>query len=80
MLKYKYEGGDPMVKRISSMKNLSKFVMFSILVILLYTITEFVVSVVTGIHHPELTQCVYNFFGVEIAACGFIKIFKIIKG
>ena len=69
-----------MVKKISSMKNLSKFVMFSILIILLYTITEFIVSIMTGIQHPELTQCVYNFFGVEIAACGFIKIFKIVRG
>ena len=68
-----------MVKRITTMKNLSKFVMLSILVILLYTITEFVCSLIWNIQHPELTQCLYSFFGVEISACGFIKIFKIVK-
>ena len=66
-----------MVKKIATMKTLTKFVMFSILFIVLYSISEFICSIVFSISHETLTECIYKFFGLEIAACGFLKIFKI---
>jgi hypothetical protein len=65
------------VKKLGTLKDLTKYVVLSILFIVLYTITEFTFSIITNIHHDTLTNCVYAFFGTELALCGFIKIFKI---
>lgn len=66
-----------MVKRFNSMKTLSKFVLFSMTMIILYTIAELTISFFTGQNHDQLTTCVFMFFGTEIAMSGFLKIFKI---
>lgn len=66
-------------KRIGTIKDLTKYVIFSIAVIIIYTITEFIVSTLTGISHDTLTTCVYGFFGGEIVLCAMIKIFKLKK-
>ena len=63
----------------NSMKTLTKFVLVSIFVVLIYSIAEFISSIVFQVSHEVLTGCIYAFFGTEIAACGFIKIFKIKK-
>jgi hypothetical protein len=68
-----------MVKKFNSQKTLTKFVMVSLFIIILYTIAEFVCSLITGVFHDVLTGCMFTLFGAEIAACGFIKIFKIKK-
>jgi hypothetical protein len=65
------------VKRIGTLRDLTKYVMSSIFLIIIYTIVEFIISTITGIAHDTLTTCVYAFFGTEISLCGFIKIFKI---
>lgn len=59
------------------MKTLDKYVIFSIGVTLIYTITEFIVSTMTGISHETLSTCVYSFFAGEVVVAGLIKIFKI---
>lgn len=56
---------------------LANYIIFSIVVILIYSIAEFIASTITGIEHSTLTTCVYAFFGTEIASCAFIKIYKI---
>ena len=66
-----------MTKRVGTLKDLTKFVIFSIAVVIIYTIAEFVVSTITGISHDILTGCVYGFFAGEIVLCGLIKIFKL---
>lgn len=66
-----------MVKRIGTLKDLTKYVIFSIGVVLLYTIAEFTVSTITGIQHDILSGCVYGFFGGELVLTSMIKIFKI---
>lgn len=66
-----------MVKKINSMKTLSKFVLFSMTMIILYTIAELTISICTGQLHDQLTTCIFMFFGTEIAMSGFLKIFKI---
>lgn len=64
----------------SNIKNLTIFVIISISLIAFYTVAEFVISTITGVHHDVLTGCVYAFFGTEIASCGLIKIFKLKGG
>lgn len=66
-----------MVKRIGTIKDLTKYVIFSIGVVLLYTIAEFIVSTITGIQHDILSGCVYGFFGGELVLTSLIKIFKL---
>ena len=60
-------------------KDLTKYVVFSITFVILYTIIEFVVSTITGIPHDTLTTCVYGFFAGEVVSCALLKIFKIKK-
>lgn len=60
-----------------TIKNLTKFVIFSIVFVAVYSIFEFVFSIIYGFSHDTLTTCIYAFFGTEIASCGLIKIFKI---
>ena len=66
-----------MVKRIGTIKDLTKYVIFSIGVVLVYTIAEFIVSTITGIHHDTLTMSVYGFFGGELVLLAMIKIYKL---
>lgn len=66
-------------EKIGTLKSLTRYLIFSFCIIILYTICEFITSLLTGISHETLTTCLYGFFGTEIALCGFIKIFKIKK-
>ena len=66
-----------MAKKIGTIKDLTKFVLFSIGVVLIYTLAEFITSTITGIHHEVLTGCVYAFFGGELVITAVIKIFKL---
>ena len=65
------------MKKIGTLENLTKYVIFSIAFVILYTVAEFIVSTITGVHHDTLTVAVYGFFGGEIVLCGMIKIFKL---
>ena len=58
---------------------LANYIVYSIIIILIYSIAEFIFSTLTGISHETLTTCVYAFFGTEIASCAFIKVYKIKK-
>lgn len=64
-------------KNENNYHSLTLYVVFSILVLLVYTIVEQVLSTITGISHDTLTTCVYAAFGGEILACALIKIFKL---
>ena len=66
-----------MKSKIGTIKDLTKYVVFSIAFVILYTIAEFIVSTITGVHHEVLTGCAYGFFAGEIVLCGLIKIFKL---
>ena len=66
-----------MAKKIGTIKDLTQFVLFSIGVVLIYTLAEFITSTITGIHHEVLTGCVYAFFGGELVITAVIKIFKL---
>lgn len=55
---------------------LEHYVVFSLAVILLYTLAEFVAGFF-GISHDGLTPYVYGVFGGEVLSCALIKIFKL---
>lgn len=67
-----------MTNRVKLAK-LTKFILFSIIVILIYSVAEFICSVTTGITHDTLTQCIFAFFGTELVGCTLVKIFNIMK-
>lgn len=69
-----------MSKTIGTTKTLTKFVLASIITILVYTIFELYSSIVFSVQHDTLTTCMFGFFGTEIASCGLIKIFKLKEG
>ncbi len=58
-------------------KSLTKYVVFSICIIIIYTIAEFTVSTITGISHDTLTTCFYSCFSGEILSCTLIRIFRL---
>lgn len=58
-------------------KSLTLYVVFSIAVLIIYTIVEQILSMMSGMTHDTLTTCIFAAFGGEILACALIKIFKL---
>lgn len=58
-------------------RSLTKYVIFSITILLLYTVAELVISITTGKSNDTLTTCLFACFGGEILSCALIKIFKL---
>ena len=71
------DGRDALRTGKKRLKTLDKYVIFSIAVLLTYTVVEFFYATKTGISHDTLTGCVYAAFGGEILSCCLIKIFKL---
>jgi len=65
---------------MKKLNGLDKYCIFSIAVVMIYTVVEFIFSTMTGQEHSSLTPCVYSFFGGEIVTLGLIKIFKLKEG
>lgn len=57
---------------------LASYVVFSIAVLLIYTIISLILSCF-GIQNDTLTTCIFGTFGGECLTCGIIKIFKLHK-
>ena len=66
-----------MNKEDNMKRSLTKYVIFSIAILLLYTVAELVISITTGKSHDTLTTCLFACFGGEILSCALIKIFKL---
>lgn len=67
-------------RKVDTIHSLSVYVILSISFVIIYTVAEFIIPIFfEGISHDTLTTCVYAFFGTELGACGFIKIFKLRK-
>ena len=62
---------------MKKLNSLDKYVVFSIVLLLLFTIAEFIVSTITGIEHNTLCNVFFLTFGGEILSCALIKIFKL---
>lgn len=60
--------------------DLDKYVLFSIALLLIFSVTEFIISTVTGISHDTLITAFFACFGGEILSCALIKIFKLKRG
>ena len=58
------------------LNSLDKYVIFSITILILFTIAEMVTSFYTGTH-DTLTTALFATFGGEILSCALIKIFKL---
>lgn len=63
--------------RKKKLKALDRYVIFSIVILILYTIAQLVVLIKTGVEASALTTCFFSVFGGEILTCGLIKIFKL---
>lgn len=59
------------------LNGLDKYVIFSIAVVLIYTIAEFITSTITGVEKSTLSTCVYGFFAGEVVSAALIRIFKL---
>lgn len=65
------------IGRHRNVKSLTKYVAFSIAVLIVYAVAEMVISTVTGVSHDTLSTVVFATFGGEILSCALIKIFKL---
>jgi hypothetical protein len=60
--------------------DLDKYVLFSIALLLIFSVTELIISTITGISHDTLITAFFACFGGEILSCALIKIFKLKRG
>lgn len=59
------------------LKSLTKYIIFSIVLLLTYTVISMILFYMKGTESSTLTTCFFAAFGGEILTCGLIKIFKI---
>ena len=62
---------------MKKLHGLDKYVIFSISVVLIYTVAEFIATCTFGFEQQQLTICVYGFFAGEVTICGLLRIFKL---
>ena len=59
------------------LNGLDIYVIFSLSVLLIFTVAEFITSTITGMEKTSLIAAVFSCFGGEILSCCLIKIFKL---
>ena len=64
-------------KRKSEISALTLYVVFSISMVIIYSVVEMIVATKYEVSHDTLTTCFYSVFGGEILCCALIKIFKL---
>lgn len=57
--------------------SLDKYIVFSFIVVIVYTIAQFILAMITGLILDTLTTCIFSLFGGEILCCAMIKRFKL---
>ena len=65
------------LQKLKRLPDLDKYIIFSFFVLLVYTISEFVLSTITGTSHDTLTTCFFAAFGGELLMCAMIKRLKL---
>lgn len=65
------------VRRSQTTRSLTRYVVFSIFMLVLYTTICLVFLWLDKPLDTELTTGVFGFFGGEIVMCGLIKLFKL---
>ena len=68
------------VTKHKKLNKLDKYLLFSISVLILYTVVEQTLSYFTGIERSTLTTCFFAAFGGETLSCAVIKVFNIKHG
>lgn len=66
-----------MRRRSQTTRSLTRYVVFSISVLVIYTITAMLFLYYEKPLDEALTTGVFSFFGGEIVMCGLIKLFKL---
>ena len=64
-------------KKRKKINGLDKYVIFSFVSILIYTIAQTVVTIKTGVESSTLTTCLFSVFGGEVLMCALIKRLKL---
>ena len=64
-------------KKMSAM---DKYVIFSIMAIIVYTVVAIVLFTFWQVEMDTLTTCFYGFFGGEVFSLALIKVFKLKRG
>lgn len=59
------------------MPTLDKYVIFCFVVLLIYTIAQTIVTIITGVESATLTTCFFGTFGGEVLICALIKRLKL---
>lgn len=67
-------------KRKKKLPALDKYVIFSFVVLILFTITEIIVGAVTGVEQTTLITCFFTTFGGELLLLAMIKRLKLKRG
>ncbi len=65
------------IKKRSVTRSLTRYVVFSILMLIIYTSISFYFLWLEKPLDPDLTSGFFGFFGGEIVICGLIKLFKL---
>lgn len=59
------------------LRGLDVYVIFSIFMLLIYTIVTIILTCKYQVSLDTLTTCFFGFFGGEVVTCALIKIFKL---
>jgi preprotein translocase subunit SecY len=62
---------------MKKVRSLTKFIVFSFVILIIYTIAASIIFCKTGAEMTTLTTCFFSTFGGEVLACAVIKIFKL---
>lgn len=62
---------------MKNLPTLTKFIIFSFAMLLIYTVIEIILSTKTGISHDTLTTCFFASFGGEVLFSCLIKLMKL---
>lgn len=64
-------------KKRKKISGLDKYVIFSFVAIVIYTIAQTAVTIKTGVESATLTTCFFSVFGGEVLMCALIKRLKL---
>lgn len=64
-------------RRRKKLKGLDKYVLFCFACLILYTISQTIVTIKTGVESSTLTTCFFSVFGGEVLLCALIKRLKL---
>lgn len=64
-------------KRKKKLSGLDKYVIFSFVCLIIFTVTMIIVQTVTGITQDTLITCFFGCFGGELLLCAMIKRLKL---